>query len=112
MHPVSNKYKLGVFIFLKYEFKVLKIRYTLMERYLVDIYLLSEAFGGDWIWNFDIKPEDGATIVTYFGKFQVDYWVKLRDKDGKWIGSLAAENKASYSLVFSDIEYWQNIAGR
>ena len=57
-----------------------------MERYLVDIYLLSEAFGGDRIWNFDIKPADGATIVTYFGIFQVDYWVKLRDKDGKWIG--------------------------
>jgi len=86
MHPVSNKYKLGVFSFFKYEFKVLKIRYTLMERYLVDIYLLSEAFGGDRIWNFDIKPADGATIVTYFGKFHVDYWVKLRDKDGKWIG--------------------------
>ena len=82
MHPVSNKYKLGVFSFFEYEFKVLKIKYTLMERYLVDIYLLSEAFGGDRIWNFDIKPADGATIVTYFGKFHVDYW----DKDGKWIG--------------------------
>jgi hypothetical protein len=49
MHPVSNKYKLGVFSFFKYEFKVLKIRYALMECYLVDIYLLSEAFGGNRI---------------------------------------------------------------
>ena len=35
---------------------------------------------------------------------------EMSDRDR--IGSLTTEHKASYSLVFSDIKYRQNIAGR
>ena len=41
-------------------------------------------------------------VVTY-NKLQIKIWQ---------IGSLMAEHKASYSLVFSDSIYRQNIAGR
>ena len=37
--------------------------------------LLLKGFGGTRIWNFDIKPIDGTTILAYFrkvGKFQKD----------------------------------------
>ena len=50
-----------------YVIKALKIRNFLMDRYLVAIHWLSEAFGGNRIWNFD-KPTDGTTIVTYLDK--------------------------------------------
>ena len=39
--------------------KTLKIRYTLMDCYLVDVHGLSQAFGGARIWNFET---DGAAI--------------------------------------------------
>ena len=46
-----------------------------MDLHLIDIHQPSEAFGGTRIWNFDIKPIDGTTILAYFGKggkFQKD----------------------------------------
>ena len=65
--------------------KALKIRYAVMNCYLVDIhYWLKEAFGVDRIWNFDIKSTDGTTIFDNYGKggeFWIDQWVKLREKD-------------------------------
>ena len=36
-----------------------------MDRYLVGINWLTEAFGGDRVWKFDIQPTDGATL--FFG---------------------------------------------
>ena len=39
-----------------------------MDCYLVDILWLKEAFGGDIIVKFDIKPTDGTTIFANFGK--------------------------------------------
>ena len=61
-----------------------------MNCYLVDIhYWLKEAFGVDRIWNFDIKSTDGTTIFDNYGKggkFWIDQWVKLREKDEKLIG--------------------------
>ena len=40
-----------------------------MNCYLVDtLYWLTEAFGGNRIWNYDIKLADGATIFAYLGK--------------------------------------------
>ena len=39
-----------------------------MNCYLVDINWLPEAFEDVRIWNFDIKPTDGATIFAYLGK--------------------------------------------
>ena len=52
------------------EGKALKITYTLMNCYLVDIHWLSEALWGARIRNFDIKikPTDGAILFAYFGK--------------------------------------------
>ena len=44
------------------------IRYDHMDGYLVDIFYLSEAFGGARIGNCDIKPADGATIFEYLRK--------------------------------------------
>ena len=44
---------------------------------------------GARIWSFDIKPIDDATIFAYLGKggkFQIDYWVKLKEKDEKLSG--------------------------
>ena len=69
--------------------KALKISYALMDCHLVDVHWLSKAFGGARIWNFEIKATDSATIFAYLGKsgrFQIDYWGKLRQKDEKWIG--------------------------
>ena len=45
-----------------------------MNCYLVDIHLLTEAFEGDRIWNFDVKPTDGATIFDYLGKGGGYFW--------------------------------------
>ena len=70
--------------------KVLKIRYGLMDSYLLDIHGLNEASGGYRTWNFDIKPTDGTTIFANLGKggkFWIGYWVKLRRKDEKLNGS-------------------------
>ena len=40
-----------------------------MDRYLVDLVdWLSNAFGGDRICKFDIKPTYGHAICFYFGK--------------------------------------------
>ena len=39
-----------------------------IANYLVDIYWLKEAFGGDRIVKFDIKPIDGTTIFANLGK--------------------------------------------
>ena len=48
--------------------RALKMRYTLMDSYLVDIHLVLEAFGGIRIWNLEMKPTDGGMIFTYLGK--------------------------------------------
>ena len=39
-----------------------------MDCYLVDIKWLSEAFGGERIWSFNVKPTDGAAIFACPGK--------------------------------------------
>ena len=54
-----------------------------IEGFLILIHWLSEAFGGDRIWNFDINPTDGTTILPYLekgGKFQIDQLLELRGK--------------------------------
>ena len=61
-----------------------------MYCYLVNIHCLLEAFGGARIWNFSIKPTDGATTVAYLWKKEENFkyvgqWVKLREKDKQWI---------------------------
>ena len=41
---------------------------------------------GTEFWNFENKPTGGATIFAYFGisgKFRIDSWLKLREKDVK-----------------------------
>ena len=40
------------------------------------------------------------------------WFFEISTSKSNGIGSLSAEHKASYSLVFSDIEYRENIAGR
>ena len=44
-----------------------------MDHYLVDIHWLSEAFGGDRNWKFDLKPTDGTTIFAYLGKGEKNF---------------------------------------
>ena len=75
--------------------KALKISYTLVDFYLVDILWLLKAFGGARVGNFDIKPTDIATI------FQVDYKVKLREKDEKIIGWCSKLNLGHWEEVHS-----------
>ena len=41
----------------------------------------SEGFGGDKTWNFEVKPIDGTHNIC----LEIDYWVKLREKDDKLI---------------------------
>ena len=48
--------------------KILKIWWTIMDCYLVDIKWLSEAFGGEIFWYFNIKPADGAAILPVLGR--------------------------------------------
>ena len=55
----QNKFK-----FITIRCKALKIRYNLMDCYLVDIHLLWEAFGGARILKFDTKPNDDITIFA------------------------------------------------
>ena len=51
--------------------KAVKIRYILMDCFLVDIQCLLQAFGEAKTWNFDIKPTDGATM------FYLPIWGKV-----------------------------------
>ena len=46
-----------------------------MDHYLVDIHLLKEVFGGDRIWNFDIKPRDDTTIFANLEKGE-KFWIE------------------------------------
>ena len=52
-----------------------------MDRYLVDIYWLSEDFRKASIWIFDIKPTYSTTVFAYLGKggkFQTYKWVEIK----------------------------------
>ena len=69
---------------------------------------LSEAFEDVRIWNFDVKPTDGATIFACLGKgvkSQINWWAKLREKGEK----LKVQSANHYTVLGSALmrsEFW------
>ena len=58
-----------------------------MDCYLVGILYPSEAFWGARMGKCDIKPTDGTNAYLRTRDTSIiDWWIKLRKKDEKWIG--------------------------
>ena len=74
----------------------------------------SHIWSMDFIGGLFLPKKDKRCNDSVVSKNQLSlYWKDSQlKKTLAQIGSLTAEHKASYSLVFSDIKYRQNIAGR
>jgi len=59
--------------------KALKIRYILMDCFLVDIQCLLQAFGEAKTWNFDIKPTEKFAYLRQGGtSLKTLIWLEFR----------------------------------